>query len=179
MTAPHRFWDWSAAAYAAPGVEPLLLALQDRHSLNVNMLLWVLWCAERFEAADDIVIRKADDLSRRWSSTVTAPLRAVRRTLKSPPLNVSGAAAEALGNQIKKSELAAEQIEQEALEALAIECLKPARETAGAPARARKSLAAYVRLTDAIKTPGFSVSLLENLIRLSFRQSESDGDSVG
>ncbi len=178
LTARETFRDWSADFYARPGVEPILLALQDRHALSVNMLLWGLWCGARFETPSDLVIRQADDISRRWSMAVTAPLRAARRALKAPPIHTQAEAAQALSELIGESELAAEKIEQSALERLAAERLVRVDSAHGGAARARKALAIYVRLTEAVKTPGFSVSLIEDLISLRFPPSDSDGDCV-
>lgn len=162
--------------YARPGVEALLLALQDRHGLSVNMLLWCLWCGAHFEPPGDLVVRKANDLSRRWSDAVTSPLRAARRALKAPP--IQSEAVPALKEQIKTCELGAERIEQAALERLALDNLARSGALESAAGRARKALAAYIRLTGAVKTEGFSVSLIEDLIRLSFPPSESDGNCV-
>lgn len=173
----HAFWDWSVAIYARPDAERLLVALQDRHGLSVNMLLWCLWCGANFEAPGELIVRKADDMSRQWSANVTAPLRMARRTLKAPPIMVPEIEREALRERIKAAELEAERLEQAALEKLAKDNLTP-RPGVNASSRARKALAAYIRLTDAAKTPGFSVSLLEDLIGLTFPPSESDGERV-
>ncbi|NWG93418.1 MAG: TIGR02444 family protein [Parvularculaceae bacterium] len=171
------FPDWSRAIYARTGAEPLLLRLQDAHGLNVNMLLWCLWCGTAFREPPEIVLRKAIDLSSRWTLAATAPLRSVRRNLKTPPRQAPPDAARRLRDSVKAVELAAEDIEQRMLEALAREDLAPAEEAGGA-GRARRNLAAYVRLADAARTPGFSVSLLESLIELTFPPSESDGESA-
>lgn len=141
------------------------------------MLLWCLWCGAHFEPPGDLVIRKASDLSRRWSEAVTSPLRAARRALKAPP--APDEAIETLREQVRKCELGAERIEQSALERLALDNLARSGDLGDAAARARKALAAYIRLTGAVKTEGFSVSLIEDLIRLNFPLSESDGDCVG
>ena len=37
------FWDFSLAVYGKPGFPQAAIALQDRHGLNVNMLLFCLW----------------------------------------------------------------------------------------------------------------------------------------
>lgn len=178
LTGPQSFWDWSVEFYARPAVEPALLALQDRHGLSVNMLLWCLWCGERFDAPGDLVVKKADHIDRQWSGAVTLPLREARRALRAPPIQTPAEAARALKEQIAASELAAEEIGQAALEQLATDNLVCVASVEGAAARARKALAAYIRLTDAVRTPGFSVSLIENLIGLRFPPSDSDCDCV-
>jgi uncharacterized protein (TIGR02444 family) len=153
--------------------------LQDDHGLDVNLLLWCLWCAGRYEAPPEFVVRKAVDLTRRWSSDITATIRSVRRALKEPPAQASASAAQELRERLKAAELIAEKIEQDMLEEIANANLARLSEGAGAAARARKTLASYVRMTGAAKTAGFSVSLLESLIELTFPASESDGSCVG
>jgi uncharacterized protein (TIGR02444 family) len=173
------FPDWSREIYARQGAEPVLLRLQDAHGLNVNLLLWCLWCGVAFREPPEIVLRKAVDLSSSWTLAATAPLRSVRRNLKTPPRAAPADAARRLRDGVKAAELAAEEVEQQMLEALARQALELApAAAAGARARARRNLASYVRLVDAARTPGFSVSLLEGLIELTFPPSESDGDRV-
>lgn len=151
-----------------------MIELQDKHTLNVNMLLWCMWCATRFEAPEEIAIRKAAAISSEWSANVTEKLREARRALKSPAPRVDRVAAESLRQDIKAAELAAEKIEQEALEAFAVEYLRPTGREGGAASRARKTIAQYAKIAGAARTPDFTVSLLENLIELSFPASESD-----
>lgn len=109
---------------------------------------------------------------------MSSPLRVARRALTSPPIKAPARAVETLKGEIKKCEFEAERLEQAALETLARDNLNTASDAGEAAVRARKALAAYIRLTDAAKTPGFSVSLLEDLIGLTFPPSESDGECV-
>ncbi len=172
------FWEWSLATYARPGVEPLLLKLQDAHRLDVNLLLWCLWCAAKFDQPPDFALRKAFNLSTQWSLMATAPLRRVRRDLKTKnPLGADEIAGR-LRAHVKAAELAAEEALQSALEKLARASLSPVTDRAGTHSRARRTLAAYVRLTDAARTPGFSISLLEDLIELTLAASDSDTGRV-
>lgn len=165
-----RMWEWASEVYRRPGVEPLLLRLQDGHGLDVNLVLWCLWCSTRYEEPQLPLIRKAVDLTGEWTASVVVPLRSIRRYLKAAPAQAT------LLERIKVVELAAEKIELEALEAFAASALQPA--TAGDPiGRGRRTLASYARLTNAAKTPGFSVSLLEELIELIFPSPESGGVS--
>lgn len=175
-----RFWNWSVETYRRPGVERLLLSLQDECGLSVNLLLWCLWCARSFETPQEIDIRKAEDITRRWSAEITGPLRGARRSLKSPPPQADAGMASALRDRLKECELAAERIEQDMLEALARANLAPASAGgANMETRARRALAAYAKLQGAARRQGFSVTLLETLIELTFQQSESDVGGVG
>lgn len=158
------FWDWSIEAYAQDGVAPDLIDLQDRFALNVNVLLWCVWCAARFAEIPELVLRKAADLSVHWTRDVTAPLRAARRALKAPPRQVSGADADALRDQVQATELRAEKIEQEMLVTLAEESLHRVDTIADAATRARRNLARYVSLSGAPRQPGFSMLPLDRLV---------------
>jgi uncharacterized protein (TIGR02444 family) len=100
-----EFWEWAVAAYARPGAAEACLDLQDRYGQNVPLLLWALWRGGDVPAAVAI--------ARSWEDDVVAPLRGVRRGLK------SRAGAEALRAQVKAAELAAERTMMLALEAVA------------------------------------------------------------
>lgn len=173
LNAPANFWDWSLETYSRPGVAEVLLDLQDRFYLSVNMLLWCVWGSRFFEPAPDIVIRKAADISLQWSRSVTEPLREVRRKLKAAPPEVPADQANALYLKLKDDELAAERMEQDMLDAFTRRSLIPQEPGPHAIANSRKSLAAYIRTTHAAKMLGFSVSLLETLIGLTVPFAES------
>lgn len=112
-----RLWDWAVRAYAAPGVEPLCLALQDHHGQSVCLMLWAGWAAagDRWPGAQGLA--EAVILARRWEREVVGPLRAARRGLKTAP-GLSDAARETLRTQVRAGELAAEQALLLALEAV-------------------------------------------------------------
>jgi len=160
-------------------MERRLLSLQGSHGLSVNLLLWCLWTGAWFEEADEIVVLKAKDVTVEWSRSVTSPLREVRRFLKAPPARIAAAETEPLRAVAKELELSAEKVEMDMLQALAVANLRPSPNPSGAAKRARRALVAYVRTTDAAKSAGFSISLLEALIELTFHSSESDGARVG
>lgn len=161
---PGVFWSWSLERYQRPGVEDLLLRLQDSFACNVNMLLWLCWTAEQYAPASDIVIRKAASLVSDWNAGVTENLRAARRVLKQSGLG--DADISALRNAIKDAELTAERIEQRTLEKLARSALPPTDNKAGDEilSTARRNLAAYAALSGAVRKDGFSTSLLHDLI---------------
>lgn len=120
-------WDWSVAAYAVPGVAEACLALQDNHDQNVPLLLWSAWTAATGRKPDADDIEAACDVARAWSETTIAPLRAVRRTLKGPIPDLDPAAREAVRNQVKAIELAAERHLLTALEDIGPASSGPAR----------------------------------------------------
>jgi uncharacterized protein (TIGR02444 family) len=109
-------WAFSIAVYAADGVADECLALQERHGLDVNLLLFAA-----FGGAVGGVTLSADDVAEAaeavaaWHADIVRALRAVRQGLKPMSLDRSDplqAAAAALRTQIKGAELASEKMEQ-------------------------------------------------------------------
>jgi uncharacterized protein (TIGR02444 family) len=138
------FWRFSVDFYSVPQVAAACLALQDEAGADVNIVMFLLWHASRkrtFSPTD------AADLERRigdWRNHIVAPLRTVRRVLKSPPALIDPDAAEKFRTKVKGIELEAEKIQQAALYALA-----PALTLTEADSpleAARASLAAYETL---------------------------------
>lgn len=112
-------WDWALEAYGRPGVREALLELQDGQGQNVCLLLWAGWCAAEGRAPDAETLEEAADIARTWEETAVAPLRKVRRALKKPIPDMEPAAREAVRDQIKAVELAAEKALLQGLEACA------------------------------------------------------------
>jgi uncharacterized protein (TIGR02444 family) len=117
-TARLSLWDFAVAVYGRPGVQDACLALQDRLGVDVNMMMFCLWLA----ACDGIpsdparFLGPALEISRDWQTTVVAPLRACRQSLKQAAAGGPGAAVDvqairALRDQVKKSELEAERLQ--------------------------------------------------------------------
>jgi len=163
MTQAHAddFWTWSLAHYRRPDAEAQLLALQDRFGCNVNILLWLCWCAECFEAAPEPVITEAIDAIAGWNAKVTAKLRDVRRYMKT-----QGADNADLRSDVKQAELDAEKVEQRLLQDLAISALAPAGDDSddAIQTRARKNLNGYAALHGAGSQKGLDAALLHPLI---------------
>lgn len=132
-------WTWAVTAYEAPGVAEACLSLQDHNEQNVPLLLWAAWVAVTGRRPDEETIEAACDAARAYDTVITAPLRAVRRTLKAPIPDIDDAHREALRQQVKALELDAERRLMLELEALA-----PA--PSGAPRRAIDSLAETAKL---------------------------------
>ncbi|MGE5534277.1 MAG: TIGR02444 family protein [Acidobacteriota bacterium] len=110
------FWTFSLAVYGAPGVAAECLALQDRHELDVNLLLLAAYAG----AVNGIGIN-VDDVSAafetiaQWHNDVVRSLREARRALKPMSENPDDPlrpAASALRTQAQKAEIDAERIEQ-------------------------------------------------------------------
>lgn len=159
------FWRWSVEVYRRPGVADLLIDLQDREGLSVNLLLWCVYLARAHDADPDAAARDGIAATGEFARAVTAPLRAARRALTS----ADDAEAAALRAKIKDCELDAERIEQDRLEAFAAERFAPA--TGGpATAQALAHLEAYWRCAAASPPP---TALLARLVALTVGTDES------
>lgn len=112
MTDAEDFWQFSLAHYRRPGVADQCLRLQDVWQVNINLLLWLFWLAERGLKADEVVILEAHCAIREWHREVTQPLRLLRRRLQQ--MNRKGDAGKFVAEyqQVKAVELASEQVEQ-------------------------------------------------------------------
>lgn len=119
--------DWSLTIWAADGVAEACLELQDSAGQNIPLLLWAAWCAAEGRVPDEDALEAAGDTARAWQETAIAPLRAVRRALKSRAPDLDDADREAVREQVKAVELEAELRLLAALEALAPAPAGPSR----------------------------------------------------
>jgi uncharacterized protein (TIGR02444 family) len=118
-----RFWRFSLAVYQDDAVQEECLDLQDRHGIDINMLLFCVFVG----AVHGAIISKHDvrdalSLIGAWNANVVRVLRQVRRELKvfaADPSPIQVAAGE-LRTSVKAAELGAEQIEQAMLETFAV-----------------------------------------------------------
>lgn len=94
--------EYAGQLYAWPGVEPLLLELQDAAGQDVLLLLTACWLGVRGSPADGPHWQLLQGRQTPWRQQVIEPLRQVRRSLTGNP------AAAALRAQVKDCELAAE-----------------------------------------------------------------------
>lgn len=108
MSAAEALWTWAVAAYGREGVGETCVALQDRDGQNVCLLLFGAWSAATGRALDDETVEAACDTARAWDTTAVAPLRAVRRALKAPVIDMDAEAREGVRTQVKAVELQAE-----------------------------------------------------------------------
>ncbi len=120
-------WYFAVALYGRPGMADLCLELQDRHGMDVPLLLWAAWVgAARDHALTPGELAAADAAVAPWRRDVVAPLRAVRRRLKQGPLPLAPTAgSDSLRDRVKALELEAERLQLAEL----------ARHPAGAPAK--------------------------------------------
>ena len=137
----------------------------------MNVLLFLLWAAHngRKTSADDV--RRIVSAVESWNRSVVAPLRSVRRFLRSPPAIVEAEAAERFRRNVKTIELEAERLQQEGL------YLSVPLEGLGVPEPSRNAAAvanieAYALQLGTAFAPALTETLLAGLRRL-----EQDGDA--
>ncbi len=114
MPTPNPFWDFSLAVWSREAVEPACLALQARHGIDANILLFCGWAGRRGRALDGADFNALIETARPWREAAVLPLREVRVWLKTQQI-APASAAEALREGIKANELESEAIEQDLL----------------------------------------------------------------
>lgn len=152
------FWRFSLATYRKPGVAEACLALQDGHGVDVNVLLFVMWLGTQGRRLDGVAIQRVRDEAVGWARDVVVPLRLVRRSLKDAPPLVEAAAAQVFRTQVKRLELEAERLEQEALFGLAATL----RVSDGTPAEA--AVRAHLETLAQVMGTEFPAAAVERLV---------------
>lgn len=106
------FWDWSLEVYGRPGVAAACLALQERHGLDVNVLLFCCWAAARGQRFDRSDVEQVVEDVRAWHGEAVVPLRRIRQRLKGGIGTAPEDLAEAVRRRVATVELDAEHLEQ-------------------------------------------------------------------
>ena len=109
------FWDFSIEFYSEPSVSRVCIELQDALGVDVNVLLFVLWCSNKRRKLSEQELTQVAVSAHDWQSNVVKPLRGVRRFLKQCYAVSEPAATGDLREAIKKLELEAERMQQSAL----------------------------------------------------------------
>lgn len=100
-------WEYSLATYREAGVAKTCLALQDSFGVDVNLLLYAAWLAQRHQCLSADHLLALDECVREWRETVVKPLRALRRDLRDYPQ------AAGVRDALKALELRAEREQQD------------------------------------------------------------------
>jgi uncharacterized protein (TIGR02444 family) len=108
------FWEFSLEVYGRPGVSEACIALQDGAALDVNLILFCLWCAVQGPGVlDPGDMQRALRVAAPWQDGVVAPMRAARRAARK--MKTGGGAglfAAAFQRDVLATELSAERVEQ-------------------------------------------------------------------
>lgn len=109
----HPFWDFALGVYRSEGVPPACLNLQERHGLDVNLMLFCLWLGHsgrgRLDAAEVAAVIAASDL---WHRKIVKSLRFVRRALKDGFTEAPEDLRQQLRAEVQAAEIDAEHLEQ-------------------------------------------------------------------
>jgi uncharacterized protein (TIGR02444 family) len=112
---PHPFWNFSLEVYSGEAVARSCIELQDRHGVDVNILLFCCWIGAsgrgRLQAEE---LRRLTGKVGPWQRDIVMPLRAARRRLaagENLPIAPEEAAA-ALRRRVADAEMEAEHVEQ-------------------------------------------------------------------
>lgn len=129
-------WAFSLAFYTPPQVQAACLRLQDDHGGDVNLALCLLWHGRAGTELGAEGVAALEAAIAPWRDEVVAPLRALRRKLKSTPL-IGAEPQEAFRAKVKKLELDSEKLTQQVLEAVAVTPLRQSAPAEAAPANLR------------------------------------------
>jgi uncharacterized protein (TIGR02444 family) len=120
------FTRFALELYRRAGVAPACLDLQNRHDLDVNVVLFAAFVGaalrQKLTVADlDLAHRRVDA----WHHEVVRPLRKVRQRLKTGPAPAPNEATGGLRRKLAQLEIEAEMIELDQLGALIPELHSP------------------------------------------------------
>ncbi|MFL2669352.1 MAG: TIGR02444 family protein [Alphaproteobacteria bacterium] len=125
------FWDFSLQVYSCEGVSAACIGLQDRHILDVNIILLSMWLGHNgHPIMDNNALNRALDTSRRWNKDIICGVRAVRLALKDDFSPIAADNCEALRKSILSLEIEGEHLEQLALASTVISKPNPELEPA-------------------------------------------------
>ena len=104
-------WDFALRLYRMPGVAPACLELQERHGIDVTLMLFCLWhgtvCEEPLGERLPAVAASAREFHR----ASVLPIRAARRWLKRDPGGLKQPVAAALYRTVLAAEIDCEHAE--------------------------------------------------------------------
>jgi hypothetical protein len=79
QTQENSYWQFSVAFYARQNIQELLLKAQNRHALDINMLLYALWQAAEGHSLSFGDFVKLNETIADWRKTILLPMRDLRR----------------------------------------------------------------------------------------------------
>jgi uncharacterized protein (TIGR02444 family) len=110
------FWRFSLKLYSQTDIPPICLHLQDQYGVDVNVLFFCLFLSVQQRLLESHTLNAIEKKAKIWRSNVVEPLRSVRKILKTDLSTPNIPGCQKLREAIKKSELAAERLQQEMLE---------------------------------------------------------------
>ncbi|MBL4869677.1 MAG: TIGR02444 family protein [Robiginitomaculum sp.] len=111
----NSLWEWSLDVYSVEATRNACLTLQDQHSLDINTLLWLCWCANNHKTPTAWALDKSKTIGLYWQSELIAGIRNARKHLGN---HDAAPSCQNLKKELLKLELLAEHRQQNQLEAL-------------------------------------------------------------
>ena len=105
MKTKNPLWHFSKNIYRKERVSETLLHLQDKFSIDVNMILFIAWLASINRSLTTSDIQDAQKLVSLWRTKVIIPIRNIRRSVR------KFSDTEPLYEDVKKLEIATEKEE--------------------------------------------------------------------
>lgn len=110
------FWDHSLDIYGRKGVSAALITFQDRHSLDVNLLLLCLWAGNSGRGVlDDAEMEHALTVSANWNPNIVCAVREVRIRLREEIALVPKDLSDAFHKKLLRLEIGCEHVEHMAI----------------------------------------------------------------
>jgi uncharacterized protein (TIGR02444 family) len=78
-------WPFAVWLYGLSDMAGTFLDLQDRHKIDVPLLLWLIWAGWQGRSVDGDELLQAVSLSTKWQRDIVQPIRTVRKRLKFGP----------------------------------------------------------------------------------------------
>lgn len=99
-------WEYCLRVYADKAVSQACLAAQDTHNLDVCLLLYLAWLADRGEQISESQLGRVVNACKDWRNSVVLPLRKQRRRWKAVgPESWEYAALKKLEQQAEREQL--------------------------------------------------------------------------
>ncbi|KSV74449.1 hypothetical protein N182_27800 [Sinorhizobium sp. GL2] len=81
----HPAWDFVTRLYERPGVAAACLALQERHGIDVTLMLFCLWRGSAEGVIPDGQMGALAAAAREWREATVTQIRVARRWLRQQP----------------------------------------------------------------------------------------------
>jgi uncharacterized protein (TIGR02444 family) len=108
----HPFWDFALPLHETKGVGEAVIAMQDRHGVNVNVMLLSCWVGATGRGRlGEGGVRKAIEAAEVWNRDVVQPLRNVRRVMRPGIPPIDKAISDSLRRRILDIEIDCERAE--------------------------------------------------------------------
>ncbi|WOJ97879.1 TIGR02444 family protein [Congregibacter brevis] len=80
-----RLWEFAVDVYAQPGVMAACLKAQEQWDIDVNLMLYAVWCAKQKVVLRSDDFQKAESRCQVWREAIILPLRKQRELWRGKP----------------------------------------------------------------------------------------------